>query len=271
LVSLDRGFTRLSALEALVRDELAWSFTAPEARARVTAALYASQGMYDPRGALHTRGLFPWEAWALSLPQFAPRGELLLGGAGGGRELGPLRARGWAVRAFEPCEALCTQARAVAHGDPGARVARGAYEDLVRFQRHGDGPLRALLHDATFGAVVLGWGSLSHVCERSARVELLSAVRALCPAGPVLLSFLAHTGEAPAGRAQELLRRTARALRAPGAREPGGVFRWNTGFAVRLAVEDVAAEAAEAGYQVLHAALSPYGHAVLVPGQGSTP
>ncbi|MBI5518046.1 MAG: hypothetical protein HY909_30025 [Deltaproteobacteria bacterium] len=265
IVSLDRGFSKAQALEALVRDELAWGLTPPEARAAVTAALYAAQGTYAPRGALYARGLFPWEEELLALDAFAPPGALLLGGAGGGRELGPLRARGWTVRAFEPCEALCARAREACEGDPGARVERGAYDDLVRFQRQGDGPLRGLLEGSPFDAVVLGWGSLSHVCERDARVALLRAARGVCPRGPVLLSFLPRTAEAAEGRSVRWLRGACRALGAPSERAPGGTFLWNAGFAVRLSVEDVRAEAREAGYRVLRAGLSPYGHAALTP------
>src|SRR4029079_4693901 len=83
-----------------------------------------------------------------------------------------------------------------------------------------------------FDAVVLGWGSFSHVMPRAARLALLRALRALAPKAPVLLSFALEPGPASKGkgRVRSALQRLFAALSAPGVSEVGDHFFANGGF-----------------------------------------
>ncbi|NOY93477.1 MAG: class I SAM-dependent methyltransferase [Deltaproteobacteria bacterium] len=141
------------------------------------------------------RGLYDWERpwFAEVLPP--PPARILLGGAGEGREVVSLLAQGYRVTAFEPgprSAAHCAQ-RAGARGV----VLCGRYADLTdAVLRSRSTPLSCLAHER-FDAVILGWGSFTHVFPRSARGELLEAACRLSPDGPILASFFMRSSGAP--------------------------------------------------------------------------
>jgi acetyl-CoA acetyltransferase len=70
------------------------AFTPPSQREAVTAAVYARQRACLPGGAYHEEGLFPWERAALTSFPFPPRGQTLVGAAGGRREMAGLSELG---------------------------------------------------------------------------------------------------------------------------------------------------------------------------------
>lgn len=267
LLALDRGWQALAGVEGVVRDELLCGLVPPAQRDALTTWCYARRGTYLPDGVLHRGGLFEWERAAIARPPFPASGALLLGGAGGGREIAGLCAAGYRVVAFEPSAALVAGARAVADAHSGARALRASYADLVRAAAAGDGPLAAVL-DETFDGVVLGWGSLSHVVAPADRVALFRALRRLAPGAPVLASFIGGPAFEPRGRAEQLRRGLRAALRragAPGAGAPGLRFSPDAGFHVALSAEVIAAEAAAAEYRVAWSAATPYPHLLLAP------
>lgn len=164
----------------------------------LTARLYAVSGAGP-------RGLFDWErAWFAGLPP----GRLLVGGAGAGREVRALRALGHAVDALEPVPTL--RGALIEAGAAQVAVADyGALADAVLDRA--TGPAATL--EGPYAAVLLGWGSLTHVLGTAERARLLRACHALCPAGPILASFwLTGSPHAQApSRAARLGRRLGRA------------------------------------------------------------
>ncbi|MEZ4473366.1 MAG: hypothetical protein R3F60_21780 [bacterium] len=164
--------------------ELLGAALSPAEREAVTLALYARAGGEQ-------RDLFPWEikwfdAW---LPS---GGRVLVAGAGAGAEVRALRARGLAVDAAEPVDRLAGRLAAAGAG----QVVRADHGSLAAGILDGAGPA-ARLAGARYDAVLLGWGSLTHVLEAATRVRVLQAADRLT-AGPILASFwMAETAGPP--------------------------------------------------------------------------
>jgi hypothetical protein len=163
-------FSEAFALHTLDGDE----------RSALTEQLYAR----SPHG--QRTELFAWEQGWLerSLPPAPAR--VLVGGAGHGREVRHLIARGYDVYAFDPI-------RAHAKGEQRFTLR---YEQLARALA-AEGELdpaalaasRALTAAAPFDAVLLGWLSLSHVTEARDQEALFTALDWLAPRAPILASF----------------------------------------------------------------------------------
>lgn len=265
LLAADRLAIRAQTIREGLRDELLLAWIDPADRASLTAALYASQPTYLPGGHRFRSGLFTWERRALESPLFPRSGRVLLGASGAGRELVALLERGFDVVAFDPCAAFVDAARRVA---PAAEVIHASYDDLVAAAEGRGGPLAATI-TASFDAVLLGWGSLSHVLPFERRVALLRALRTVAPRAPVLLSFaLAPDSSASPvskGRVRDALRRLFAAMGAPGTSEAGDHFFPDTGFFALLAPDELTKLAREAGYDVSLFDEAPYPHALLAP------
>jgi hypothetical protein len=237
-------------------------------RAAVTSLAYSRQRQYLPTAQLHRRGLFAWERATLANPRFPARGRLLLGAAGGGRELRSLCERGYEVVAFEPTPALVEGARMVAAEFPGTIVVQASYEDLTRHVAGEPSSPFADKLDEPFDGVILGWGSLSHVLGDGERVDLLRALREVAPEAPMLVSFneRAGIGDAPVGRITRLVITTLRALgvRVP---EPQARLAFSPHYGFRYLFRDGEIDllAAAGGYAVAYRAANENPNALLVP------
>jgi hypothetical protein len=193
----------LHAAEALLSQALS-----PAEKTELTVHLYEIMGQRQTR----RDQLFQWEeAWyRLQLP--AAPADVLLGGAGDGREARWLTQQGYRVFAFEPAPHALAKLRASV-GARGLAVS-GSYTDLCRaaLQRDPIRPLSALCA-RRYDAVILGWGSFSHVFGPAAQLELLRVAATLAPEGPVLASFFLASQEAlPDGRAARLGKRVGERL-----------------------------------------------------------
>ncbi|TKD04977.1 class I SAM-dependent methyltransferase [Polyangium fumosum] len=268
LLAADRLAHRIATAREGLRDELLLAWIPEADRAALTAALYARQKTYLPGGHRFESGLFTWEKRALDAPAFPRAGRVLVGAAGAGREVVALLERGYTVTAFDPCEAFVESARALAKDRP-ADILLGSYDDLVAAAQGRGGPLASLGDPLSFDAVILGWGSLSHVLPGAARLGLLRAVRTLAPRAVVLTSFqLRHDSEAKTetkGRLRDALRRAFTAMGAPGRSEPGDQFYADGGFFSYLSPDEIPRVAFESGYEVALFEEGPYPHALLVP------
>ena len=219
LMAAHRALDRLHDQRVSATLELLRSGLPASARGPFTDAIFARQPTYSPGGARFSEALFDWELAALQHPAWPRSGRVLLGGAGGGRELSALSALGYEVDAFEP-SALADDLARVALASPTACTAlRGDYEALVRALTEGDGPLRSLAPPKAYDAVALGWGSLSHLLDPSAHRALLRALRRAWPSAPVLLSVHRLPSEPSLPRAARVVRRVARG----GAARRGGL------------------------------------------------
>ncbi|HVK71345.1 MAG TPA: class I SAM-dependent methyltransferase [Polyangium sp.] len=268
LLAADRLANRFASAREGLRDELLLAWIPEADRAALTAALYTRQKTYLPGGHRFESGLFTWEKRALDAPAFPRAGRVLVGAAGAGREVVALLERGYTVTAFDPCEAFVESARALVENRP-ADILLGSYDDLVAASQGRGGPLALLGEPPSFDAVILGWGSLSHVLPASTRLGLLRAVRTLAPRAVVLTSFqLRHDSEAKTetkGRLRDALRRAFTTMGAPGRSEPGDQFYPDGGFFSYLSPDEIPRVAFEAGYEVVLFEEGPYPHALLAP------
>jgi hypothetical protein len=246
LLALDRQLRRALNLEAGLRDELLLNALGAEERDAVTIALHDdANSHFLPGSAFFAEGLFEWERRALATPPFPQSGHVLVGAAGGGREVRALLDRGYRVTAFEPSASLWAAA-AAAH--PAATVLRGTYGDL-------DGALRSLAAQE-FDGVIMGWGSLSHLTTAPQREAAVRALRRLAPRAPLVASYLDLDGITPSPRVDWARVRLRRLLRAFGAHQPvegRELFIQGSGFCVPLAHAEVAQLMCDCGYRIAHA------------------
>jgi hypothetical protein len=225
----------------------------------VTAWVFGRQKRYLPGSDFFQQGLFPWEMAMLRTDPFPSRGRLLLGGAGGGRELAALLELGYRVVAFEP-SALSEAALVVARRAQDAEVHIASYRDIVHLMS-GERTALARAFEEPFDGIVLGWGSLSHVTDSAVRHRLLPALRTLAPGAPILCSFLLLRESATRTRAQRIR------LRLRGRRVDPNLRFWpDLGFVRPFTCEEISNLARSAGYNVAAFEEAPYAHALLVPG-----
>lgn len=188
------------------------------ARAPITDAIFARQRTYAPGGQRFAEALHDWEQAALEHPAWPRAGRVLVGGAGGGRELAALADRGYEVSAFEPSGLADDLARAAAAAPTPCEALRGDYADLVRALTLGDGPLRPFGAPARFDAVVLGWASLSHVLEPADRRALPRVARGVAARAGGLHAL--HGLHLPLHRGRSAGPRRRGGLRGHGADDP---------------------------------------------------
>lgn len=267
LVRLSDRCEALARAVIVARNEILFAYLSPAARERVTAALYGAQGTYAAGGRRFEAGLFDWEHELYASPEFPPPpARVLIGGAGGGREVVALRKLGYDVRAFEPSPTL-SSAGSVATG--GAIVTAG-YDDFVAAANGEPNQLSEMLRPG-FDAIILGWGSYVHVLDDAKKVAVLDAIRRIAPAAPVVFSFASSEGYVEGERSARLrtiLRATLPRLGGRQPVHPRDSFEPWAGFSREPTAAEVPVLAARAGYRVaLLKTESDMLRALLVPAQ----
>jgi hypothetical protein len=262
LLGFGRAASAAEQVLTIVRDELLCACLAPARRDELTAWLYARQPGFASGGNSFRHGLQDWERSLLTSPEFPRAGRILLGGAGGGREIVEFAKRGYQVVAFEP-SSLVESAVAVGASLPGVVVVRAAYVDLIRAVEAGDGPLATAIA-GQFDVIVLGWCSFSHITTDAERIALLRAIRRLAPAAPIVLSFVSDASVS--GRGERVRRIVQAALRPVGA-QPGSRLRFSPqfGFMHPFSVAEISALAEAVDCGVADAEHASRGHCVFVP------
>ncbi len=221
---------------------------------------------YDPT--VEESALYDWEERWFSRVLPEPPGTLLVAACGGGREIGALLARGYEVTGFEPAERPRDHALALYGGDAEILDA-----DFAALTAAVDGDTRSPLAEVAerrFDAVILGWGSFTHVASPDQRAAIVKAANALT-GGPILASFYfgegLRTAHSKTGRAADWGRRIGRVIgRARGAEGIAGdwdFFGWG-GFAHRLTVDDVESAARAAGREAIWTLTDGFPHATFV-------
>jgi hypothetical protein len=194
-------------------------------------------------------GLMPWEESAMDR-FFGGCGSLLIGAAGGGREVLALARRGYRVAAFDCLDHLLDRCqRLVSDEGLDVIVAKSSPDRL---------PDGVGQHDGA----IMGWGGYMHIPGRSARVQFLGKIRAILPpGGPVLLSFFSHRQPSRSDRLVAGIAGVIRRVRR--SRDPVEVGDRIAGtFDHRFTEAEIVSELASAGFDVVHFAHQPYGHAV---------
>jgi hypothetical protein len=257
--------TTVDAIQQSVRDELLLAFVPLDQRSSLTFDVYARNREYVQGGGVFSKGLFPWELALLNDSRIPRSGRVLLAAVGGGRELCALLERGYEVWGFEPVAALLESARGVARGS-NANLAKASYQDLVARAHGQKGVLDAF--QGPFDFCVLGWGSLSHLTEPGAVIDVLRALRALAPKAPVLTSFLLRASVEPTIGGSRKLRRVLRRTFAAVGGFPvasGLQFHVGSGFIYAFSREELVRLCREAGYDVALFSELGYPHALLLP------
>lgn len=246
----------------VAREELALALCDELMRAKITTQLYRGKLRYHQGSAHNMSGLFRFESAALQGFFPAAPARLLVGGCGGGREVFALIASGYqVVAAYDPAPELVAGLAANLQVVPsGPELWVGGHEAFpgpVAFRGGVDG-------------VIIGWGSYTHLLGRERRIHFLKKVLAACPAGPVLLSFFVRS--IPEEKRRVIFRRAVRTLfrkvtvLGHESVEDGDCYEPQTGFSHRFVPAEVADEAHEAGYRVVHYQDEDcYPHAVLLP------
>lgn len=182
-----RGIHRLTRATEHLVEGLALRGLSSRGRAALTRICYE-------RAKPTTRSsLFRWEIDWFERELPAEPCRILVGGAGSGVEVRWLRSRGHQVVAFDPVPPLPTDG-----------TLRLSYEELARIVPYDVPQARRVIDSAPYGAVLLGWGSFTHIQDAPARLGLLRALRQLSD-GPVLASFWsAPTSQEPESRARRL-------------------------------------------------------------------
>jgi hypothetical protein len=194
-------------------------------------------------------GLMPWEEAALDR-YFVGCRSLLVGAAGGGREVLALARRGYRVTAFDCSMALLDRCRQL--------IAAEGLEVSTAPCAPGRVPDGVGTHD---GAIV-GWGGYMHIPGLTARVEFLGEIRSqLVPAGPLLLSFFSSRQRSRSDRWVAGIARRVRRIRGSSDSVEVGDRLAGT-FDHRFTEEEIESELESAGFEMVHFAHQPYGHAV---------
>ena len=225
---------------------------------------YGRDFSYHPESLTFRRGLFAWEERTIAT-YFPPSpARVLIGGAGGGREVIVLAEKGYEVTAFDPCASLAAAMSCYFVGQSNIKIYRARYEDMPDlFPARPDASSVMLEAGPSFDAAVLGWGSYSHLRTEAQRIRALSSFRRYVH-GPILLSFSKSLDTpSPMGRSRFTVKKWLK-------RDSNDFFSVYSGFTHAVRVAELEAAARQSGLKIIHLnegrtvdALSP--HAVLVP------
>ncbi len=210
------------------------------------------------------RDLREWEkAWFEDLP----KGEVLLGGAGHGREAVPLATEERTIWAYEPAAGPAH----VAERRLGREVVIARHQDLARAVFDQTGPAVELA-SRRYDAVILGWGSLTMVADPYARNRVMRACAVLTD-GPIYASVWLQqdmperTKAATAGRQLGAIVGFLRRLPQP---SDGLRFAIHCGFGHAFTRDEVEALGRACGRDVIWDGVEPCGHVRFVLPKGKS-
>ena len=241
---LDRskGYVQATATELVLH------LAGPEELSRFTGEAYDRNPNYLDGSKQY---LFDWEE-AIVAEFFPPApSKILVGACGGGREMVGLAKLGYSVEGFDPGAALVSLARKQVPTERLLELAVGSYEDLII------GSASVCAH-GPYDALILGWGSLSHLAAAKTRHELLLRARELCPRGPIVLSWV-HDGP---GEPALAIRKWLAAL-GFATRDVRECYTMIGGYSRSYSHEEIFSLAANTGHRVLRYDEGDYPHAVL--------
>jgi hypothetical protein len=194
-------------------------------------------------------GLHDWEEKVLA-EHFGSCRSLLIGAAGGGREMFALFRRGMAVDGFECCGRLAECARGI--------LAEAGVEGRILTARPDEVPEGLGVYD---GAIV-GWSAYMHIPGRGNRVAFLKQCRDhIRPGGPILLSFFTRPENGREFRWVYAVASAVRRLRRCSDKVELG-DKLMGAFEHFFTREEVEGELEEGGFRLESYAERPYGHAV---------
>jgi len=255
---------RIARFLAVAREEIAFRWLREADWTELSEVLYGRTAKYHGATSHNESGLFAFERAAIEEFFPAPPASVLVGACGGGRELLALRALGYRIAAaYDPVTAFVSELKQDARlTDISDRIHVGSHQTLRELC-----PLVESKRES-IDAVVVGWGSYTHVLGSKQRVQFLRSVRALCPRAPVLLSFFTDVGDDEGPRVNAL-RATLVKLLGTGSKaiESGDRLHRGIGGVHFFTEASFTDEVRRAGYDVLRYREHDfsYAHAVLSP------
>ena len=228
--------------------------------------LYGRSIKYASGSAHNELGLFEFERLAIERSFPPPPASILVGACGGGRELFGLVELGYRIAsAYDPVDQFIAALRR----DPRLFEAKDRLYVGTHQALDSAGPVSDE-HSGTgqVDAVIVGWGSYTHLLRAARRVRFLCSLRSLCPHGPVLLSFFVASDMKEGERPHRLRLNLRKLLGTDDSMfEVGDGVHGGTGGIHRFTERSFVAEAEQAGYAVVqyqeHEASAA--HAVLIP------
>ncbi|MEI9939906.1 MAG: hypothetical protein WDO69_22020 [Pseudomonadota bacterium] len=257
---------RIARVLAIAREELAFRILAEKDWLELGRLLYDRSAKYALGSEHNESGLFAFERGAIQKAFPPPPASLLVGACGGGRELFALIERGYRIAAaYDPVasfvEALRADPRLLESKDRlcvGPHQAIESMAPIAELRRRGN----------PVDAVIIGWGSYTHLLGTERRIEFLRSLRTLCPHGPVLVSFFVEMA-AEAERPRRFRSKLRRILGTSAAMvETGDGLHRGTGGVHYFTEASFATEVAKAGYHVREWQEHDFAaaHAILIPG-----
>lgn len=213
---------------------------------RIDEVYYNSDRNYQ-KEEYNRQGLWPWEQEMID--QFFPaEGHLLLGGAGGGREVLALAKQGFRVEGFECHTDLVQFANHLLTSE-----GLSAQVSWVARDKH---PQGTTLYDG----VIVGWGAYMLIQGSHRRIAFLKGLRERVALGaPLLVSFFARSGSE---RRYSLIAGIGNAFRKVLRRELLEVGDDLAPNYVHFFVKDqINQEFQEAGFRMVYYGTRGYGHA----------
>jgi hypothetical protein len=190
-------------------------------------------------------GLFDWERRALEA-HFPAGGRIVVTGAGAGRELHGALALGLDPVGFEPNEAMVAAGRALLTDPEALRPCERDRFPAVQ---------------GAVDGIVVGWTSYTHIPHASRRIAFLRGARSVVgPGTPVLLSFWMQPPRTGYLRAVRKVASAVRRLRRGEPVELGDTL--SPLFVHCFSRDELVAECAAAGFEVVELNPEPYPHAV---------
>jgi hypothetical protein len=215
---------------------------------RVTELNYCSTNFYLNKE-YNRSGLCEWEKSAVD-DFFSTCGSILVGAAGGGREVLALAQRGYRVDAFEPSAEFANSCRELLKSEG---ISAEIIESL---------PDQVPVSFGIYDGLLLGWGAYNHVPGRRARIDLLRQFRRHTRSGgPMLLSFYTRGEQA---RQLRWIYRIARLVGRLCFRRELAEFgdSFSGFFAHHFTEEEIRSEFEEASFRVVYYSEKSYGQAV---------
>jgi SAM-dependent methyltransferase len=194
-------------------------------------------------------GFWPWEAEAIDR-YFSESQSILIGAAGGGREMIALSQRGYQVVGFDCFPDFISSSDSI--------FASLGLDTRLTLAEPDHVPAELGVYDSG----IVGWSGYSHICGSSRRVNFLREFRShLKAGGPLLLSFFALPADSYQFKLVYYVARVVKAIRLSREKvEPGDIL---IDMFFHYASEDeVRREMDEAGFKTVHFSLHSFGHAI---------
>jgi hypothetical protein len=266
LISWTFELDRIARVLAIAREELAFRLLDDDGWLELSRLTYGRSTKYIDGSAHNESGLFEFERHAIERFFPPPPASILVGACGGGRELFGLIERGYRIAsAYDPVapfiEALRSDPRLI---DAKDRLCVGTHQAIDSMVQVSELRRRGGRADA----VIVGWGSYTHLLRAQPRVRFLRSLRSICPAGPVLLSFFVYGSTTESERPHRLRLNLRRLLGTDDAIcESGVALHRGSGGAHYFTEVGFASEVEQAGYELRHYQEHDFSaaHAVLMP------